>query len=239
MPGLAALQLGDTLDQKGQHADFHVRFNVGAVHHSDLGALEASMHFENAAAPYKTEAACGKGCAFCCTDAGGIHITTLEGLVIRDRINQLPRARQVAVKKALATDIRRREQKKNSACPLLMKNRACMLYAWRPFACRRIYSLKVCSQDQHPLIHRQVMVLGDEAISALQQLDDTGYSGHLSYILFMLDNPAFLTPYLAGDHRPEAVMAFGRTHGIMINRVAVQRADGAGGERMREGRGED
>jgi hypothetical protein len=195
--------------------------------------------FENAAAPYKTEAACGKGCAFCCTDAGGIHITTLEGLVIRDRINQLPRARQVAVKKALATDIRRREQKKNSACPLLMKNRACMLYAWRPFACRRIYSLKVCSQDQHPLIHRQVMVLGDEAISALQQLDDTGYSGHLSYILFMLDNPAFLTPYLAGDHRPEAVMAFGRTHGIMINRVAVQRADGAGGERMREGRGED
>jgi hypothetical protein len=121
--------------------------------------------FENAAAPYKTEAACGKGCAFCCTDAGGIHITTLEGLVIRDRINQLPRARQVAVKKALATDIRRREQKKNSACPLLMKNRACMLYAWRPFACRRIYSLKVCSQDQHPLIHRQVMVLGDEAIS--------------------------------------------------------------------------
>jgi Fe-S-cluster containining protein len=127
--------------------------------------------FENAAAPYKTEAACGKGCAFCCTDAGGIHITTLEGLVIRDRINQLPRARQVAVKKALATDIRRREQKKNSACPLLMKNRACMLYAWRPFACRRIYSLKVCSQDQHPLIHRQVMVLGDEAISALQQLD--------------------------------------------------------------------
>jgi hypothetical protein len=72
-----------------------------------------------------------------------------------------------------------------------------------------------------------------------RKLDDTGYSGHLSYILFMLDNPAFLTPYLAGDHRPEAVMAFGRTHGIMINRVAVQRADGAGGERMREGRGED
>ena len=42
--------------------------------------------FETAAAPYKTEAACGKGCAFCCSDAGSIHITTLEGLVIRDRI---------------------------------------------------------------------------------------------------------------------------------------------------------
>ena len=45
MPWLAALKLGDTLDQKGQHADFHVRFNASdgpVVHrgHSDLGALE-------------------------------------------------------------------------------------------------------------------------------------------------------------------------------------------------------
>jgi uncharacterized protein len=182
-------------------------------------------HFENAAAPYKTDAACGKGCAFCCTDAGGIHITTLEGLIIRDWIKHLPRTRQAAVKKALATDMRRREQKKNSACPLLMKNRACMLYTLRPFACRRIYSLKVCSHNQHPLIHRQVMAMGDKAIRALQQLDDTGYSGHLSYILFMLDNPAFLNPYLAGDYRPEAVMAFGKTHRIMINRVAVTKDD--------------
>ena len=53
--------------------------------------------FESAAASYKAEAACGKGCAFCCSDAGSIHITTLEGLAIRDRINRLPRPRQVAV----------------------------------------------------------------------------------------------------------------------------------------------
>jgi Fe-S-cluster containining protein len=175
--------------------------------------------FENAAAPYKTEAACAKGCAFCCSDAGSIHITTLEGLVIRDRLNRLPRPRQVAVNKRLAADMKQREQKKPSACPFLMKNRACMIYDVRPFACRRIYSLKTCSRDQHPVLSRRVMANGDEAIRALQQLDDSGYSGHLSYILYMLDTPAFLNAYVTGDYRPEAVMAFGKSHGIIINRV--------------------
>ncbi|MCB2148852.1 MAG: YkgJ family cysteine cluster protein [Deltaproteobacteria bacterium] len=178
--------------------------------------------FESDAAPYKTEAACGKGCAFCCSDAGSIHITTLEGLVIRDRVGRLPRSRQVAVKKTLAADMKLREHEKPSACPFLMKNRACMIYAWRPLVCRRIYSLKVCSRDQHPVLSRQVMAMGDEAIRALQQLDDSGYSGHLSFILHMLDTPAFISTYLAGEYRPESVMVFGKTHGILINRLMGQ-----------------
>ena len=184
--------------------------------------------FESAASPYKADAACGQGCAFCCSDAGSIHITTLEGLVIRDRINRLPRPRQVAVNKALAADMKRRERGKKAACPLLMKNRSCMIYASRPFACRRIYSLTVCSNSRHPVLSRKVMAMGDQAIRALQQLDDTGYSGHLSYILFMLDSPAFLKTYLSGRYHPEAVMAFGKTHGIVINRVMVQAAGGTG-----------
>ena len=182
--------------------------------------LQAIYHdFETAAAPYKTEAACGKGCSFCCSDAGSIHLTTLEGLVIRDRIHRLPRSRLVAVNKLLAVDMKQREHKKRSACPLLMKNRACMIYDVRPFACRRIYSLAVCGPDQHPVLSRQVMAKGDEAIRALQRLDDNGYSGHLSYILHMLDSPDFLNAYLAGEYRPEAIMAFGKSHGIIINRM--------------------
>jgi hypothetical protein len=35
----------------------------------------------------------------------------------------------------------------------------------------------------------------------------------------MLDTPAFINTYLAGEYRPEAVMAFGQSHGIIINRV--------------------
>ena len=179
--------------------------------------------FETAAAPFKTEAACHQGCAFCCSDAGQIHITTLEGLVIRERINRLRRPQQVAVKKGLAADMKRREAKQPSVCPMLMKNRACMIYDVRPFACRRIYSLKMCGRDQPPVLNRSVMALGDTTIRALQQLDDSGYSGHLSYILHMLDSPAFLRVYLAGDFRPEAIMGFGKSHGILINRLVGRR----------------
>ena len=179
--------------------------------------------FEAAAAVYKREAACQKGCAFCCSDAGRIDITTLEGLVIRDRIATLPRPRQVAIKKSLAADMKRREHQQSSACPFLMKNRSCMIYVARPFACRRIYSLKVCTPDQHPVLNRQVMDLGTQTIRALQRLDDNGYSGHLSYILYMLDTPAFSTSYLAGEYHPETVMAFGKTHGIVINRIMASR----------------
>jgi uncharacterized protein len=179
--------------------------------------------FDAAATAYKSEAACQKGCAFCCRDAGSIDITTLEGLVIRDQVATLPRSRQVAIKKRLAADMKRREQKKPSACPFLMKNRSCMIYPVRPFACRRIYSLKICSATQHPVLNRQVMGLGEQTIRALQQLDDSGYSGHLSYILYMLDTPTFLASYLAGEYHPENVMGFGRAHGIIINRVIVTR----------------
>ena len=180
--------------------------------------------FETAAADYKKDAACHQGCAFCCRDAGSIDITTLEGVVIRDQLNALPRPRQVALKKSLAVDMRRREQQRASACPFLMKNRSCLIYAVRPFTCRRIYSLKVCGKAQHPILNRQVMALGEQAIRALQQLDDNGYSGHLSYILHMLDTPAFLEAYLAGEYRPETVKAFGRTHGIIINQVVLSRS---------------
>ncbi len=68
------------------------------------------------------------------------------------------------------------------------------------------------------------MTMGDAAIRALQQLDDCGYSDHLSYILHMLDTPAFFKAYLAGEYHPEGIMAFGKTHGNVINRLVGQAA---------------
>ncbi len=175
--------------------------------------------FREETEPFRTAAACAKGCAFCCTDAGSIDITTLEGLRIRNRIAQLPRPQQSAIKKALAKDARQREQGRNSPCPFLMKNMACRIYDIRPLACRRIYSLKRCGPEQSPVLHRQVMELAGDAIHRLQALDDTGYSGHISYILSMLDTPAFLNVYSAGGFQPEAIMAYGKTHKIAINRM--------------------
>jgi len=175
--------------------------------------------FETGAAAYKTDAACSKGCAYCCTDAGSIDVTTLEGLVIRAEIQRLARPLQLKIKKALNRDMQKREACRPNPCPFLMKNRACLIYVHRPFSCRRIYSLHACSQEQPPMLHRAVMKMAADSIRRLHQLDDTGYSGHLSYILFMLDTPKFLETYLAGDYCPEEIMRFGKTHAIKINRT--------------------
>lgn len=173
--------------------------------------------FETEAVAYKENAACRKGCAYCCTDAGNIDITTLEGLVILEKVRSLLRPQQFKVNKALVVDLRKKEKGHRSACPFLMKNKACMIYEIRPFSCRRIYSVQACSQDNPPMLSRQVIKMAQKTIRELQILDDTGYSGHISYIMHMLKSPKFLSTYLAGEHKPEEVMAFGKTHHIFIN----------------------
>lgn len=166
-------------------------------------------------------AACARGCAFCCTDAGSIDITTLEGLRIRQTVGRMLRSRQVEIKKALAREMKKREDGSIAACPFLGKNNACLIYEARPFACRRIYSLHRCSKAQPPLLSRQYLNLAQQTLAALQRLDENGYSGHISYVLYMLDAPRFLETYLAGDYKPEEITAYGKTHRIVINRMVA------------------
>ena len=63
------------------------------------------------------------------------------------------------------------------------------------------------------------MDIAAETIRSLQQLDDTGYSGHISYVLHMLAVPKFLSTYLSGEFKPEEIVHFGKTFNIVINRV--------------------
>ena len=182
--------------------------------------LEIYAAFEADVALYKTDAACKKGCAFCCTHPGSIDITTLEGLAIRTEIMRLPRSLQVKLRKDLKRDMQKRETGRSNPCPFLMQNLACRIYAQRPFACRRVYSLHTCNAECPPMLHRAVMQTAAETIRRLQLLDDTGYSGHLSFILFMLAESKFLETYLAGDYRPAEIMHFGKSHRIVINRMA-------------------
>jgi hypothetical protein len=177
--------------------------------------------FEEETADFRSEAACAKGCAFCCMEAGSIDITTLEGWAIRDAVGKMPRARQKLVKKALLKDLKTREEGGIAACPFLMKNQACTIYDIRPFACRRIYSLHRCSQTKPPMLHRQVMSRAQEVLSALQRLDENGYTGHMSIILHLLDIPGFLTTYQAGGFKPQEIMEFGKAHRIVINRMVA------------------
>jgi uncharacterized protein len=60
-----------------------------------------------------------------------------------------------------------------------------------PLACRRVYSLETCNCRRPPILNRRVIKLGADTIRSLQKLDDTGYSGHISFILHMLAAPGF------------------------------------------------
>ena len=174
--------------------------------------------FEEETAEFRVDAVCEAGCAFCCTNMGTVDITTLEGLLIREQIGKLKRPQAAALAKALNRDIRKREQGKKNHCPFLQKNRRCQIYTSRPFSCRQLYSLKRCG-EQGPTVHRQVVEQGRTAVAQLQAIDETGYSGHLSFILHMLGSEKFLSVYLAGEFKPEEIMVFGKSHQIAINRM--------------------
>ena len=175
--------------------------------------------FETKTLEYKKDAACEKGCGYCCKEAGKIDITTLEGLIIRKAMEGFERSRQKSLTKLFQQEIRKREKKVMAACPFLMKNNACMIYEVRPFSCRRIYSTHICSRENPPIVNRQVMEAANQSIKELQQLDSNGYSGHLSFILYMLSTPAFLDTYIEGKFKPEEIMEFGKSHKIIINKM--------------------
>jgi len=148
-----------------------------------------------------------------------IDITTLEGLAIRKVMQGFGRSRQKTLTRLFQQEIKKRENKIIVPCPFLMKNNACMIYEVRPFSCRRIYSTHVCAKGNPPVVNRNVMDKADQSISELQKIDGTGYSGHLSYILYMLSVPAFLAIYEKGEFKPEEIMDFGKTHRIVINKM--------------------
>jgi hypothetical protein len=151
---------------------------------------------------------------------GNIDVTTLEGLLIKNRIQTLPKPQQKKLKKAMVENRRKKERHDIARCPFLQKNKTCMIYEARPFTCRKLYSLKPC-EDRGPTLHRDVMVMAQKTVLALQSLDDHGYSGHISYILYLLEQPAFMEEYLSGRFNPAAIMSYGKAHGIIINQMAA------------------
>ncbi len=70
------------------------------------------------------------------------------------------------------------------------------------------------------MIHRAAVLAATKTVHRIQALDTTGYSGHISYILYMLDDRSFRKIYMSGSFKPEAISKFGKAHGIIINRYA-------------------
>ena len=54
------------------------------------GVTRLYASFEEDTAAFRSDAACSKGCAYSCSDAGRIDITTMEGLIIRNAIGWMP-----------------------------------------------------------------------------------------------------------------------------------------------------
>ncbi|MBU2522311.1 MAG: YkgJ family cysteine cluster protein [Proteobacteria bacterium] len=184
---------------------------------------EIYSDFEKSAAEYKNSAACKIGCAYCCICVGNVDITTMEGIVIQNRMETFEKKVKSRIKKKLDKNKAEREQGVLARCAFLKEeDNTCLIYDIRPFSCRRIYSIKQCNQSQ-PVVHRQAIELADYTISKLQQLDDTGYSGHMSFILYLLDKSGFRKAYLGGKFNPGKIISFGKSHGIIINRFVKQR----------------
>jgi len=178
--------------------------------------IELYVEFETQALQYKEKAICKPGCAYCCIHFGSVDIITLEGLIIRKRINDFAEPLKKEVKKKITKNRKLKERQQTAQCPFLKKDKTCLIYDVRPFSCRQLYSLREC--DGHgPTVHRKAVDLAKNTVKKLQQLDYTGYSGHISFILYLLDKPDFRKLYLAGGLDPGKIMDFGKSHGIIIN----------------------
>jgi hypothetical protein len=178
---------------------------------------ELYRQYEQEVAELKKTAACVKGCATCCTDVGNIDITTLEGIIIYDRLATFKESLRLKIKNKLAKNKIERENGRLYPCAFLKEDNTCMIYDIRPFSCRWLYSIKKCDGGS-PTIHRQALNRAKCILKKIQLLDFNGYSGHMSYILYLLDQKEFRDLYLCNKLKPQKISDFGRSHKILINR---------------------
>jgi len=158
--------------------------------------------YERLVQSFKAQAVCKIGCASCCKDVGHIGATTLEGLIIFEYLQGWTRQ---AIEEITHRLSKNRSEKFNSVlvqCPFLDTELSCSIYDVRPFGCRRLYSVKKCD-GQGAVVHRQALVLGRKAERELQELDPGGCSGHLSFILHLLNKERFRRRYLQGSLKTE------------------------------------
>ena len=191
--------------------------------HMDIKAKQQKLkeiydNFEIQARPFKANAVCKAGCAFCCIHFGNVDAITLEGLIIHEWIEALDKQDKINIRKKIAKNMKKREKRSITRCPFLKKDNTCRIYTIRPFSCRQLYSLRKCT-DSGPMVHRQAVELAKQTVKKLQQLDETGYSGHISYIIHLIATPDFRTLYKSGGFNPVNIMGFGKKHGIIINRM--------------------
>ncbi|UCE81780.1 MAG: YkgJ family cysteine cluster protein [Deltaproteobacteria bacterium] len=160
--------------------------------------IQLYEEYERLVQPYKTLAVCEKGCASCCIDVGSVGATTLEGLLILEYLQGWD---DQAIEEINRTLRENRSEKLNGVlvrCAFLDEEESCRIYVVRPFSCRRLYSVRKCD-GQGAVVHRRAVVLGQKIEKELQELDPDGCSGHLTFILYLLEEELFRRSYLKGS----------------------------------------
>lgn len=175
--------------------------------------------YERHVALFKAGAICKPGCAFCCTHFGSVDITTIEGRIIWEWVSQRRPDDRAALQRKIEKNRKAKEKGAVAPCPFLKPDHTCRIYPIRPFSCRQLYSVRPC-EGRGPTVHRQSREAAKKAIVQLQKLDATGYSGHIAYILYLLDQKNFRNLYCMGGFDPDLIKDFGKKHGIVINRKA-------------------
>lgn len=182
---------------------------------------EIYRSFEGESASFREQAVCGPGCAYCCTHFGHLDITTLEGWIIRKAVRVFQEPERQHILQRIEVNRQDKEAGRPSVCPFLLDDQTCRIYEDRPFSCRQLYSLKKCG-EHGPVVHPQAVELARDTVCRIQQLDETGYSGHLSFILALLDQERFDRLYTSGGFDPAQIADFGKTHGLIINASRIQ-----------------
>ena len=172
--------------------------------------------YERLVQPYKTQAVCEKGCASCCIDVGSVGATTLEGVIILEHIQGWDRQALKEINRVLRENRKDKLNHVFARCAFLDQEQSCRIYAVRPFSCRRLYSLRKCD-GQGAVVHRQAVALGQKIERELQNLDADGCSGHLSFILHLLEQKGFRQGYLHENWSKEKFKDIIERHELVVH----------------------
>jgi Fe-S-cluster containining protein len=173
--------------------------------------------YERQVEPFKSQAVCEKGCASCCIDVGSVGATTLEGLIITEYLQGWERQALKEIHRSLRENRNHKLKQVFVRCAFLDQEQSCRIYAVRPFSCRRLYSVKKC-EGRGAVVHRQAVVLGQKIEKELQELDPGGCSGHLSFILRLLEKNGFQEGYLRQNWSTEKFKAIIERYELVVHR---------------------
>ncbi len=183
--------------------------------------------FNKEARKYMHLVTCKPGCADCCTDVGNIDTTTLEGLAIVEHIATFLPSKQKDIYRQIRKNSEKKAYYRRLKCPFLQKNNTCAIYAVRPFSCRRLFSVRTCGETG-PVIPRGLWVIGENTLHKIYRLDEDGVSGHISYILILLNNTTFRNLYILRKLTQDKIKEFTETYDLIINRSMVKKQNISG-----------